>query len=284
MEERVGSDVKAKYLYCGMVEPDPDWHARTHRHDGFFEFIGITSGKGRVRYNGRLYDIIGPALFVYEPARTHEEWSDKANPWRMFYIAGSIKSQGQPFDFRTLYRLVGRDLIIIRRSRRLKNILSVMMDIYGEISKQRFGWKQMANGLFYGFIRHLLEAGNWGAGNGGSSPRGGERRKEIADKVKRYVDEHYHEKLSLDDLTEAVYLSPYYLSHLFKAETGCSPIQYVINRKMEIARKLLAHPDLTVSQVAKQVGYESIHYFSRLFAAVEGVSPTSYRKKAFKSR
>ncbi len=283
MKENPLPSLKAKYLYCGMVEPNPDWHARNHRHDDFFEFIGITSGKGRVRYNGRFYDITGPALFVYEPARAHEEWSDRENPWRMFYIAGSIKSKGKHFDFRTLYRSADKNLILIRSSQKLKNILSVLMDIYGEISKRRFGWKPMANGLFHGFIRHLLEAGGLGTGDTDLSHERGERRKEITDKVKRYVDEHYHEKLSLEDLTEAVYLSPYYLSHLFKAETGYSPIQYVINRKMQIAKKLLADTDLTVSRVAKQVGYASIHYFSRLFTAVEGISPTLYRKRQVKN-
>jgi AraC-like DNA-binding protein len=275
MKENRLPSLKAKYLYCGMVEPDPDWHARNHRHVDFFEIIGIVSGKGQVRYNGRSYTITGPALLVYEPNGVHQEWSDKENPWRMVYVAGSIKSKGNHFNFRTLYRTADKELIVIRPSKQVKDILSVLIDIYGEISRQRFGWKQMADGLFYGLIRHLLEAG----GVGDPSPLRAERRKEITDKVKRYVDEHYHEKLSLDDLTEVVYLSPYYLSHLFKAETGYSPIQYVINRKMQIAKKLLADTDLTVSRVAKRVGYASIHYFSRFFAAVEGISPTVYRKK-----
>jgi len=147
--------------------------------------------------------------------------------------------------------------------------------VYGEIARRQFGWPHMATGLFHAMIRHLLEAGTPDAG---LSPVRGERRKEITDKVKRYVDEHYHEKLSLNDLTEVVYLSPYYLSHLFKAQTGSSPIQYVINRKMEIAKKLLADPNLMVSQVANRVGYASIHYFSRFFTAVTGASPTSFRR------
>lgn len=250
-----------------MIEPDPVWHSKNHKHDGFFEFIGVISGKGHVKYNDQVYDATGPALFVFEPGRFHQEWSDPENPWRIVFLGGAVTAK------RKL-------LLTVSSAKDVKSVVDIMMNIYVENVKRRLGWKHVVNGLFYGLIRRLVESE---ADTGGESTGvGPERKKEIAEKVKRYVEEHYNEKLSLKDLTEVVYLSPYYLSHTFKEETGYSPIQYVINRKMEIARKILADPGISISQTAKRVGYESIHYFSRLFTAIEGVSPTAYRKRFFK--
>jgi len=97
--------------------------------------------------------------------------------------------------------------------------------------------------------------------------------------VKKYIDEHYEENITLRDLSEIAYLNQCYLSELFKEKFGESFLSYLTKIRIAQARKLLVNPRLTVYQVARQVGYQDQAYFSRLFKKKTGMNPIDYRRK-----
>lgn len=97
-------------------------------------------------------------------------------------------------------------------------------------------------------------------------------------KVKSYIDQHFCEDITRENLGEIVFLSSGYLAQSFKKETGISLGGYVIEKRMEKARQLLQEGELTVSEVAVAVGYDNFTYFSRLFKTKVGRSPKDYRK------
>lgn len=96
--------------------------------------------------------------------------------------------------------------------------------------------------------------------------------------VMKYVDEHLAENIAVEDMAKQVYLHPNYFIVFFKGILGCSPIQYVNQRRMEMAKKLLLQPECNVSAVAGKVGMQ-IYYFSRMFKAHTGLTPSRYRKQ-----
>ena len=97
--------------------------------------------------------------------------------------------------------------------------------------------------------------------------------------VMKYVDEHLAENITVEDMAKQVYLHPNYFIVFFKGILGYSPIQYVNLRRMEIAKSLLLKQDSNVSSVAGQVGMQ-IYYFSRMFKAHTGLTPSRFRKQA----
>lgn len=97
-------------------------------------------------------------------------------------------------------------------------------------------------------------------------------------KVKNYIDQHFCEDITRENLSEIVYLSSGYLAQSFKKETGRSLGSYVIEKRMEKARQLLQEGELSVSEVAVAVGYDNFTYFSRLFKTKVGKSPKEFRK------
>lgn len=97
-------------------------------------------------------------------------------------------------------------------------------------------------------------------------------------KVKNYIDQHFCEDITRENLSEIVYLSSGYLAQSFKRETGRSLGSYVIDKRMEKAMQLLKEGKLTVSEVAMAVGYDNFTYFSRLFKTKVGKSPKEFRK------
>jgi AraC-like DNA-binding protein len=82
---------------------------------------------------------------------------------------------------------------------------------------------------------------------------------------------------SLDELVAASGYSRYHFCRLFKEETGESPWQYVLGRKLERGRELLIGTRLSVKQIAATLGFRNPDYFARLFARRHGVTPTAYR-------
>lgn len=100
----------------------------------------------------------------------------------------------------------------------------------------------------------------------------------IIETILKYVDAHYCEEISRNDLVNLVYISPDYCSRLFTKETGRTLKQYVTEKRMEKAKRLLKS-ELTVKEAALQVGYTNFSYFSKAFRELTGCSPMEYREQ-----
>ena len=94
----------------------------------------------------------------------------------------------------------------------------------------------------------------------------------------RYVLSHYQENINRDKMAEMVNLSPGYFSNLFRAEVGMSFSDYLIQVRIENAKRLLRRFDLSVEAISKQCGFNSLAHFSRTFKDRCGLSPLKYRK------
>jgi two-component system, response regulator YesN len=98
-------------------------------------------------------------------------------------------------------------------------------------------------------------------------------------KIINYVDENYEkETISLNDLAVAVYLSPNYISSLFKKYRNITFSEYLIKVRMDKAQDLLKYTDLKTYEVAEKIGYTNSQYFSVLFKQTTGYTPTEYKK------
>ena len=96
--------------------------------------------------------------------------------------------------------------------------------------------------------------------------------------AQQYVEEHYREKILLEDVAEVVGLNPVYFSALFKKETSLNFSTYLIDFRMEKAKELLTTTNDTISAIAGAVGYPEQKYFSQQFKKVVGVKPVIYRQ------
>jgi two-component system response regulator YesN len=103
-------------------------------------------------------------------------------------------------------------------------------------------------------------------------------------KVKRFVEKNCYKKIRLNDVAQAVALSPKYLSRVFKQEMGMDFSEYRLNIQMERAKEFLLKFGYNVNQVAEKLGYENSESFSRQFKKIVRYTPTAYRKKVQKRR
>lgn len=96
--------------------------------------------------------------------------------------------------------------------------------------------------------------------------------------IKEYVERNYAAVISLEDIANIVFLSPVYVSAVFKAQTGMGFTSYLIQVRIEKAKELLRGSLLTVSEIAQKVGYSDPRHFSKLFKKQVGIKPVEYRK------
>lgn len=97
-------------------------------------------------------------------------------------------------------------------------------------------------------------------------------------KLKQYLDEHFKETITLDQLEQQFLLNKYQLSKDFSKFIGSPPIDYLISKKLSYAKDLLRYTEFTVRMISEEIGIENFAYFSRLFKAKTGLSPRDFRK------
>ena len=100
----------------------------------------------------------------------------------------------------------------------------------------------------------------------------------LVDAVTAYISQNYAEDISVASLAEQLQTSRYYLSHLFKAETGISVTEYRNELRLTKAKQLLIHTSASISDIALQTGFCTASYFSEVFLKSEKISPSDYRK------
>ncbi|WP_246553629.1 response regulator [Paenibacillus tritici] len=99
----------------------------------------------------------------------------------------------------------------------------------------------------------------------------------IISRIRSIVQEGYASELSVSRIAEEVYLTPNYISLLFKKETGGTITDYITQIRIGKAKELLLNTDLKVMEISERVGYENPHYFSTVFKKNVGLHPLKFR-------
>lgn len=98
----------------------------------------------------------------------------------------------------------------------------------------------------------------------------------VVRKALNYIEDHYHEDISLDSISEIVFLNKNYFSELFKKDTGKSFVQYLTEYRLEKAKLLLSIGGLKGNEVADMTGFRNNSYFISVFKKYEGCTPREY--------
>lgn len=103
-------------------------------------------------------------------------------------------------------------------------------------------------------------------------------QKQDMQEVKDYLDQNYHEKITLDDLSDRFFINKFYLTRLFKEQFGISINSYLIKVRISYARRMLRFTDMPIEKISQACGIGDANYFARLFKKNEGMSPGEFRR------
>jgi YesN/AraC family two-component response regulator len=95
--------------------------------------------------------------------------------------------------------------------------------------------------------------------------------------IKEYIEKHYTDYISLDEIISDCGYSKYHISRLFKNYMNCTIMEYLLEHRINMAKKLLKDTSKSIKEIAGGIGYSDPNYFSLIFKREEGVSPIQYR-------
>lgn len=101
---------------------------------------------------------------------------------------------------------------------------------------------------------------------------------DFINKILEYIDQHYTEDISLDDIAFNMHMHPGYVSSLLKKYTNATYMDHLTKARIEKAKYLLAETDEKVTVIGRNVGYNYSQYFHKIFKSVTGITPIEYRK------
>jgi AraC-like DNA-binding protein len=105
----------------------------------------------------------------------------------------------------------------------------------------------------------------------------------VISRAKEFISQHYSEDISSGRVASEVHLSKFYFCKLFKSGTGLTITAYLSRLRVERVKELLLNPNLRVSEIAFQTGFQSLTHFNRVFLNLTGQSPTRFRERLLKA-
>ena len=255
----------AKLLNIASSRYGGDWHSVPHTHN-HTELFFIVSGKGQFLIQDQFFPVGINNLVIINPNVLHTEDSLNAQPLEYIVLgidgielANDENSNGQ---FSILDHMESVEI-----SGCLRNILR-------EMEQKNTGYEDVCQAYMEILIIRLRRSTTLSVP---SEPQISSGNRQCA-AVRRYIDLHFKAPLTLEQLAEESHMNKYYLSHSFKREYGTSPINYMISRRIEESKYLLAETDLSMTQIAQLLGFSSLSYFSQVFRRTQSVSPLEYRQ------
>ncbi len=103
----------------------------------------------------------------------------------------------------------------------------------------------------------------------------------LTKKIMEYIHSDISRKITLEDIGKMTFFSPIYCDTVFRKEVGRSIVDYVLDRRIDEAKRLLIEGTTPLVQIAEAVGFNDYNYFSRVFKKRSGYSPTEYRRRSF---
>lgn len=251
-----------------------------HDHD-FTELAYILSGRGKYQVDGNEYDVSAGDLVICNPGVMHTHVVTNPKEPTIEFISGFTD-----FHFKNMAPNsieLENGSCILHTEGELRQELS--MHCYAMIAEKE--GNQV--GRYFMFKTHLMQMLLLVAREITDVEKPDQKsynfesynKSYAVNRIINYLNENYEHKISLEQIAHNMYLSPVYISKIFKEETGESPINYLIKIRLEKAKDILLNgQDGSIKNIANQVGYDDVYHFSKLFKKYYGISPLYYRKNA----
>jgi len=252
-----------------------------HSHD-FLSFIYIISGSCTYKIDDSLYQVKKGDLILCNPGVFHGKIIGVEEEVMEYHIGlNNICIEGLPKD-----HLIAKGACpVINLGKYEQDFFKCFSEIMLEQEKNEPGRELMLKALVMKLVVILLKSLYKGetAGNDKGFVFESYDRNLVVNAIVSFINENYMNDISLDKIARNMYLSPVYISRIFKEETGESPINYLIKVRLSKAREMLEKGRMPIKAVAKSVGYDDAYHFSKLFKKYYGSPPSRYRKQGWHS-
>ena len=260
------NDTELRVAGVVQVYNKSDWFFPPHTHKEIVDLVLLTGGEGKLQFNNHSYATEKGDLLVFDQDVLHGEYTNPENPLETIGISlKGVQVEGLEYN----HVLPDKVLPIIKTNDAFFVLYHLFHYIRDECIQQKAGYElvcQDAAKAVLTIVQQLIL-----------------RNKDVYEAQKmnfpvildvvEYLNQNYYKNLSLEDIAKIFHFSSYYIARKFKEETGFTINQYITNRRMGEAEKLLIYTDMSIAEISTEIGYENINHFYATFKKYTGIAP-----------
>lgn len=245
----------------GVTPPTADYHIKRDKC-GYFVLEYVYTGKGTVINNGEVHPVGAGDVYLLTPGSEHEYYADPADPYGKYWVnfRGDIFYQvmrAYKIDNRTVFH--GVDL-----TKQFERLFALE-----EYSRENDLIYCRASTILFEMLMLCVEKGYED-----------ETVSYYAGRLRTLLDFAVTKHDSLESMCKTLFISKSFAIKEFKKYFQCTPHEYLIRKRMELAKRLLKETDRTVAEIAEALCFSDAHYFSNFFKERVGMGPKQYRLAA----
>ena len=250
-------------IMAGITYPNPSYRimhniSKEYPYDCYvFEYV--VKGKGYIETSEEKYMVSEGDFYFLNKLRYHIYYSDPDDPYEKVFIV----LKGKFVDFLVANHL-SNDSVYIKKC----NLHSFMMHVInmlnqdGPVNYDKLALCVME--IFQIAFPHPYQ------------PAPNNRK--VPETIRNYIDTHIYKKVTLEEISESLYISKSHIERAFKKEYGMTPLAYCANQKIEQVASMLVTTDYSLSQIAAQFGFSDVKYMSKSFKKIKGQTPMEYKR------
>ncbi|MDE6312860.1 MAG: AraC family transcriptional regulator [Lachnospiraceae bacterium] len=227
----------------------------------------VLEGSGQLSYHDRNYELKqGDCVFIDCQQKYCHSTSE--NLWTLQWVHFFGPSLTAIYD-----KYVERGGQPVFHPHKFKEMADIITEIYALAHSADHIKDMRINEKLASLITVLMEE-SWHPENFGTE----KKRLELKE-IREYLDNHYTEKVSLDELAELFFINKYHMVRSFKKTFGSTINNYILVKRITHAKQMLRFSDKSLEEIGSEAGFTDAQYFCRMFKRVEGITPGEYRKR-----
>ncbi len=274
---RAVADTVFNVLAAGETYPDPYYYMERDNdqlrfndyycNTGMYVLEFVKSGKGYIESEGKRWEVNEGDFYFLCPFAPYSYYSDPNDPFCKMFI-----NIGGPFVTSIVKGLRINDCVRIKHH----DISGDMEYIHSMLSRTDLTLSDIFDAVATRVCAILLLL----------KPRTEKKQNynRLAVGIRQYIDDNIGGALDLDTICRYFYVSKSNLISIFQKEFGSTPHKYIMEKRIDTAKKLLKNDNLTISEIAKRMGFEGEKYFYSAFKKVTSTTPGKYRELIEKDR
>lgn len=221
----------------------------------------VLQGKGTLEIGGKVFHPSQGDIYILPLLSSHVYYADSDDPWVKIWLdaRGVLPNE--------LLRIYGLESVYLVKGLNLYAQFKEIYDLAGNQKLDPAVINQQAALIFHHIIQKITAHLN-------------QKQTQIPDEakiLKTYLDRNIEKNVSVKELAELIYRSPSQTIRIFKKAFGCTPYDYSLNLKIEMAKLYLKNTSFKIKDIAYMAGFSDEHYFSNVFRSRTGLSPKSFR-------
>ena len=250
-------DEPLNVLFCGETYCDKSFKIQRECSD-LTALEYIVEGTGTLDIEGQHFSPSAGDVYFLKKGTNHKYISDDKDPWHKFWVVFD-----GPFAESLIQNYLSDDTYYFENCA----VKSYFEEIF-KISQSDLPYNVMVKKIsiellkIFMYLHDMMKLDT----------------EDLAEIIKKYLDESVEDDFNLDKLSEEVNYSKNYIINVFSKRYGVTPYKYFLERKIEVSKSYLTHTNVSIGDIAKILHYADQQYYSTVFKRSQGISPMKFRR------